>query len=460
MPETESLTAESLNVFLATVRAELDSYKRFMEIHAPQLAPGFNMVSCFNPNENKLSAVIAMLLDPNGGHGQGSLFLSAFLNKLKEGFDDKTVAILKAHFGVEQINKYKEALENKLKNKLIDAELKRITEKPRCEVATSNIANSQRRIDILIHFNTKETKGFGIAIENKPSAPDQDDQLKEYNDHLFKQYGKDNYLQIYLSGSGNLPEENSITSNEWNDLACDGCLTLMTYSQLKEWACLCAEKCKAPRLRYFIEDLAEYIRDEFEGGLPDMEKELIIEQSAKKENINAAFAIGSTWPETMQHLIKKLAELVKQSLEVTSGSWEVEPDFNYYGTDSGFSLYRKGLWSRYRIKCIFEQTSARLFFCGISKTSSQEPDDYDKQLAKKMDEEFTEKEYPNFNWVWWEYFDAPYDNWSNSSVPWAGIYENGETVNIVTAMVKRAIDCVGSDIDEIEKLLLAKSTAA
>ena len=147
-------------------------------------------------------------------------------------------------------------------------------------------------------------------------------------------------MQIYLSGSGELPEENSISRENWYILEQEkGRLIMMTYSQLKKWCIDSAEKCKAPRLRYFIEDFADYIRDEFEGGGTAMEREMVIRQLTKKENISAAFEIGSLWPDTTKILITKLAELVKQRLEAMSGPWEIEVDFSYYSADSGFYFF-------------------------------------------------------------------------------------------------------------------------
>lgn len=75
---------QALARLLTSVSAQLESYDNFMKMNAPQLAPDFNMISCLYPDENRLSNVIAMLLDPKGEHGQGDAFIQLFLNSIEK----------------------------------------------------------------------------------------------------------------------------------------------------------------------------------------------------------------------------------------------------------------------------------------------------------------------------------------------------------------------------------------
>ncbi len=191
-------TEESLNRFLAVIGTELESYNRFADLYAPQLASGFNSVDCLNPDENRLSAVIAMLLDPKGDHGQGAVFFRQFISILTEG-----------------IHKNEKVQENlKQISDLNDTELQKARTIPGLEVATTLIADSQRRIDILLHFSTEAPNGFGLAIENKPWAIDQPRQIEAYCKYLTRRYSSKtdsyNYLLIYLSGNGQPPGEESV----------------------------------------------------------------------------------------------------------------------------------------------------------------------------------------------------------------------------------------------------------
>lgn len=66
----------------------------------------------------------------------------------------------------------------------------------RRERRTSHIASGLRRIDITVNI-----KGaFGIGIENKPWAEEQDRQLSDYHNQLDREF-KNQFVLIYLSRS-------------------------------------------------------------------------------------------------------------------------------------------------------------------------------------------------------------------------------------------------------------------
>lgn len=50
-----------------------------------QLASGFNEFRYFSPKETRLSYVLRDLLDPQGAHGQGEMFLKRFLHAIGLG---------------------------------------------------------------------------------------------------------------------------------------------------------------------------------------------------------------------------------------------------------------------------------------------------------------------------------------------------------------------------------------
>src|SRR5207237_4404982 len=52
-------------------------------------ATGFNVFHLIEPDENKLSDILADLLDPKGGHGQGDLFLRLLFKQLGLGSNPK-----------------------------------------------------------------------------------------------------------------------------------------------------------------------------------------------------------------------------------------------------------------------------------------------------------------------------------------------------------------------------------
>lgn len=413
------MESAGLDRFFATVNTELITHNRFKALVAPQFAPDFNIFSCLYPDENRLSAVIAMLLDPNGEHGQGETFLNLFLDSIEaSGYSSEALNLLRQEL---QIGRTKKIL----------------------EATTHMIESSLRRIDILL-----EIGNMGFAIENKPWAMDQENQIEDYIEHLKNRYS-DRYLLIYLSGNGCNPGEKSLASKNRETLQQSGRFLVFSYFSMKDWVSRCAEKCRASRVRNFLEDFQSYLAVQFSGGVTVMEKKLVIEQATKKENIGAAFAISSSWPCIASKKIEELAELVSKKNEIKSCQLENGVDFEYDEKDTGFYFYKKK-WTRYRIKFCFETISTRDFLCGIVKNEASPPDKFDIKLAEKLDKNYRHKSYPNTWWTWWQYFDYPYRNWNSSEEPWIGICENGITVNLVASMLERIIDCVAKDIDEIE----------
>ena len=108
-------------------------------------------------DELGLSKLISDLLNPRGTHGQGDCFLRLFIRECQ--FD------LCEYVQIE------------------DAEVH------------TEFSISTGRLDIQIHFGL----GFCIAVENKPFASDQIDQLDRYADYLELKFGSNGYL-VYMPG--------------------------------------------------------------------------------------------------------------------------------------------------------------------------------------------------------------------------------------------------------------------
>ncbi|HHW43585.1 MAG TPA: PD-(D/E)XK nuclease family protein [Desulfotomaculum sp.] len=194
-----------------TAKKKLDVY----------LASDFNVFDLIAPDENRLSDIIADLLDPAGKHGQGNTFLIEFL---------KIIGC--------------ETIDNIDKCKIKREEIAYYLSKP------------GRRIDITIDFNN-----FGIGIENKPWAEEQKDQIKDYCRHLESKY-KDKFCLIYLSGNGNKPQ--SIRSGEWQNLEQQGKAKAISYPhKFKEWLESCYKECKSEKIRWFLQDFVNYVERNF-----------------------------------------------------------------------------------------------------------------------------------------------------------------------------------------------------
>ena len=107
-------------------------------------ATGFNVFHLIEPDENKLSDILADLLDPKGDHGQGDLFLRLLFKQLGLGSNPKLT-----------------------KNATV-----------RREAPTHGILKYRRRMDVFVEA------GALLAIENKLDSLEQKDQVKDYLEHL------------------------------------------------------------------------------------------------------------------------------------------------------------------------------------------------------------------------------------------------------------------------------------
>ena len=164
---------DSVHNLLKEVNAKIKALDTAKQLYGEQLAPNFLVFDFVNTNETGLSWILASLLNPNGNHGQKTLFLENFIKICLPNIQDN----------------------NKWQNYL--------TNLPKADVKTEDTttaSQSYRRMDIYL-FAKINDETFGICIENKPYANDQPDQLTDY----FKELEKRNLTHkhiVYLSEYG------------------------------------------------------------------------------------------------------------------------------------------------------------------------------------------------------------------------------------------------------------------
>ncbi len=224
------LNIEELNRFF-------NSAKRQVEI-AEQLnrteASGFNVFDLIRPDENRLSEVLELLLDPRGAHGQGDLFLRLLMERLNAGLSTKNTK----HATVQR------------------------------NARTHRIERNRRLMDVLVDA------GDLVIIENKVTAVEQHQQVKDYLDHL--QFCiEDRSIRgtlIYLTPRGGLP--GSISREDAKQKKLENRLRCWSYSRdLRAWLEECQRQCMAPRFRNFLSDFIQYIETEIRGKPDDQEEQ-------------------------------------------------------------------------------------------------------------------------------------------------------------------------------------------
>ena len=184
--------------------------------------------------ELKHSALIANLLDPKGSHGCGDAFLRAFFEIALKGtaypFESSTP---------------------------LDS---------RTEHYTGPIAgDTGGRIDILV-----KSSHYGLIIENKIYAGDQDKQLIRYDNYGKETFGADGYLLVYLTLYGYDASKESTATKSAEEV---GYLRLSYAEDILRWLEQCARLAyDKPLVR---ESLNQYIRTIKQLTYQDMNQENI-----------------------------------------------------------------------------------------------------------------------------------------------------------------------------------------
>jgi hypothetical protein len=199
------------------VEMELDRY----------LASRFNLAEILCWSENQVSFLLARLLNPAGGHGQGRLFLRLFLDAIRKACGEN------------------EALANILPN------LDSVREET---VTVEERTREGRYIDIVVRLDD-----FLIGIENKLGAQDQHNQLADYNAYLELTAPKRQYLLLFLSAF-RPPSEISISRELQKALEETGRFMWLPYNSfLRDWAVEAGRHCEAEKVRWLLRDFAEWV---------------------------------------------------------------------------------------------------------------------------------------------------------------------------------------------------------
>jgi hypothetical protein len=220
--EDQLVEQPELEQFFAGVSYRLELAETTQRRLDQILATRFNVFKLIEPDENKLSDILADLLDPKGSHGQCDLFLRRLFEILGHGAMAKLAT---------------------------DITVRR-------EAPTNKIEKYRRRIDILVEAGTEAL----LAIENKVDSPEQTDQVKDYLEHLRQSRRRQPMrgVLIYLSRNGEYPR--SLPTAKARELQQEGTLFCWSYAdEIRGWLETCRRDCEAERIRGFLSDFIAYI---------------------------------------------------------------------------------------------------------------------------------------------------------------------------------------------------------
>ena len=366
-----------------------------------QLARQFNAFDYLRPDEQGLSKMIRDLLDPGGPHGQGQVFLRLLLDKV--GFD----------YGGD------------LRNSRVDVEL---------------TIEDQRRLDIAAHIGD----GHCLAIENKPFAGDQKDQVKDYLDWLQKHYGG-RFLLIYLSPRGEAPSEHSVTLTDLQDDAGNATTTfrIMPYHRsedgagdddfkpfrtgfgLADWLRECRKHCDVERLRWFLREAETFCERRFGGSAMTAGEHQIVKDFvlADNRNLATAYAIQRAWPEIDAAVRSQFLKTIAKRLDAlgyrSRSDYGDKPYESFVQADRPqwrqYQSAPEPEWSRTSLCLQAEQSRGNGWWIGICSPVYKSDMSADDLTRRERIEERLNGEMkisaPDDEWPWFEYVDEPYRNW-------------------------------------------------
>lgn len=268
----EKLFADMSKGYMAA-KAEADR-QRAMGKHDYNI---FTLFHDFSDEVNLHSNFIASLLDPNGDHYKGDLFLKLFLETC--GIDDFSI-----------------------------------------DTSRATVFKEFKHIDIYISDGKKH-----IILENKVYAKDQPTQIARYIDTIQNKGVEDEDIYVlYLHPDGELPKENSLGGYKLNQdntkLEKDGSsinFKVISYGkEILEWIDKCKnEVSNITDLNVFLsqyKDVIEMIYDRYKR-IDEMNNEDLVE--IFKDNYRAVSDIVSNYEQTRQKIINDFFQNISDSLK-------------------------------------------------------------------------------------------------------------------------------------------------
>lgn len=371
-----------------------------------QLARRFNALDYLLTDELGLSRIIADLLNPRGSHGQGVLFLKLLLDKIK---------LLPTQGNLGQA--------------LVEVE---------------KTIKGDRRLDICVRIEDDERKHC-LAIENKPYAGDQENQIKDYLDWLKAEY--DEFMLIYLSPEGEPPSSDSIELNYLEKHSMYQSFRIMPYHEtqgdgwedefgdyrldypLTEWLADCRKNCDVDRLRWFLGEAKAFCQRTFGGNIMAGSEGNAIQEFvlSNRQNWDTALEICKHLPEIKEQVCSTLLERI----------WETWPSRYTYPDDLcgdwGYrasrgkcyiAMYRES-WKPYQAwthRSYGGRTHLRLeaadsgpnqWFIGVCSPNDKLTAD-EEERRQKLGEAIRSIENKDGGeawWPWWKWVDEKYLDW-------------------------------------------------
>ncbi|MDD9960876.1 MAG: PD-(D/E)XK nuclease family protein [Gammaproteobacteria bacterium] len=456
------LTEGELGGFFAELAPRLETASALERDLDRHLARRFNVLDYLRSDELALSRIIADLLDPAATHGQGPIFLTAFLDMLKDGPEWKTALPIPE-------------LSNNYETKI------------NVVVETERGTSTGRRIDISVELRD-EKEAYCLAFENKPYAEDQGRQVADYLEFLHKAYGR-RFTLIYLSPTGEPPSEDSVSGKEvvekWQDR-----FVILAYCQLGNewddafvrlsdpltaWLTECRRLCDVDRLRWFLRDFENFCGRVFGGQtmIGQSERDAVMKfVTSDATRLHTAQVVSESWPgirdQICERFLERLCERIKENERLKAKGSDLEVEFKYEGgkrKGNRLWLHRKQ-WSsrdagnpdsggRFAVRMETWGPGPDGWYVGVLAPISENNLSEDgrrqrqalvKQLKEKLPNGNTDKD-----WPWWVSFEDETRGWSPIVVQLHKECENENGGPLMARIADRFIDIAAEMIPVMDE---------
>ena len=360
-----------------TLQRELDS----------QLAQRFNVFDYLRTDELGLSRVIADLLNPQGKHGQGSMFLDLLLCGLKHPL----------------------ATSERLHDASVDVE---------------RTIKNDRRLDVYVRIGD-----HCLAIENKPYAGDQPNQVRDYLRWLKGEFK--NSLLVYLSPQGEPPSPESVELADLKSFASEvgsnHSFKIMSYHgvqgdddfgdyrlnfTLAEWLADCQKSCNVDRLRWFLRDAEVFCRRTVGGHTVASAESNVLREFvlADDKRWDVALAVSNTMSQVKEDVCNHFMELVWSAWKKNHECHEeIAHKQSYSQRRTSYLYIYKTSWQAAQIRLEAYSHRNDNWCIGVLSTNKRLSDS--EQLDAALRDIVGESEKKNQYWPWWQWVDEKYRNW-------------------------------------------------
>lgn len=327
----------------------------------------FNYLSFFDINENKMSEILAYLLNPRETHGQGDIYLKQFCPD------------------IEKIKDFNNA-----------------------EVETEHCTDTYRRIDILVRIN-----GYWLIIENKyREAGDQENQLTDYYMYAKRKLGETNTDKIYifyLTKDDSNKEPSDFTLKKELKIELGKRLYSMSFSEdICNYLQNCKEISKSHKMKIFMGELIDYIKGD--ARMDKYYKEEIFKWLSESEKrTKYACEIHDVFFEYVKYLKQSLIdkfqfELKKQVKQKLGEAWLVTQDEDVFEKNKGFNISKHDWKNEYVIALSNDSGNFNGIYYGLCHWHKNDIKIKEKELQTNITKKFGKsKDESDDYFIWWGY---------------------------------------------------------